>query len=128
MLDASAGVALLLNFNPQSDLIADRVLKNDVHVPHIFDLEVMQSIRRYLQRGDISNQVAESSIGNLIDLEMERHAPFPDIPRIWELRENLTAYDAAYIALAETMQCALLTTDVRLSRAPGIEAEVEVVR
>jgi predicted nucleic acid-binding protein len=98
-----------------------------LHAPHLLDLEVAQVLRRLLSRSQITEAQARRSLQTLPELPIERYPHLPLLPRIWELRSNLTAYDAAYLSLAEILEMPLWTRDGRLSRAPGIQAEVVVV-
>lgn len=86
----------------------------------------MGVLRRYSLSGGLSDERARVALHRLSTLEVERYPRTALLPRIWELRQNVSAYDAAYIALAETLEASLVTRDERLSRAPGIRAAVEV--
>ena len=81
-----------------------------------------------MREGDLDATSAASALQDLRSLDLERHAHEPLLDRIWALRENLTAYDAAYVALAEALDTALLTCDGRLARAPGAARHIELVR
>lgn len=83
-------------------------------------------LRRFLAAGEIDDWRAGAAFQDLSDLRLERHAHEPLLPRVWSLRKNLTAYDAAYVALAECLNATLVTSDAALSRAPGIGARIEV--
>jgi len=97
-------------------------------VPHLFDLEIMNALRRARLAGRLSPGRALGVLADLSALRATRYAHAPFVPRIWELGENLTAYDAAYVALAEALDAPLLTLDERLARAPGIRARLELAR
>jgi predicted nucleic acid-binding protein len=128
VLDASAIVELLLGTNPGRAIaarIADPAL--GLHVPHLADIEVAQALRRYVREGALDAASAASALEDLRSLDLERHAHEPLLDRIWALRENLTAYDGAYVALAEALDTILLTCDGRLARAPGVARRVELV-
>jgi predicted nucleic acid-binding protein len=90
------------------------------------DIEVVQIVRRYQRLGELSAEHGERAIDDLLDLPVDRYPHRPLLPRVWELRANLTAYDAAYVALAEALEAPLLTRDARLARAAH-RARVEVV-
>jgi predicted nucleic acid-binding protein len=106
----------------------DRLFSDDsLHVPHLFDVEVVQVIRRYWRAGEITPARGLQAIQDLADLPVTRHTHEPLIDRIWQLRANATAYDASYIALAEAMDAVLLTRDAALARVPGSKVVVEVV-
>jgi predicted nucleic acid-binding protein len=128
VLDASAVVALLLNTLP-GRRIAEAIAAPSLslHAPELLDIEVLQALRRYLRIGEITPERAAICVEALgqLDVLRYRHADF--VPRVWALRDNLTSYDAAYIALAEALDAPLLTLDARLAAAPGHRAEVRLV-
>lgn len=129
VLDASAIVELLLGTNQGRSIgarIADPALS--IHAPHLADVEVAQALRRYVREGELDAASAASALEDLRSLDLERHAHEPLLARIWELRQNLTAYDAVYVALAEALDTTLLTCDSRLARAPGVARRAELVR
>ncbi|MGB3681744.1 MAG: type II toxin-antitoxin system VapC family toxin [Rubrobacteraceae bacterium] len=127
VLDASAAVAVLLNLGENARVIGDRMNGTDgeVHVPHLFEIEVLSALRRRMigsPRPERSAQFVE----DLTSMRLTRYPHTALLPRIWELRHNITTYDAAYVALAETLDAPLVTLDARLSQAPGIRAAVEL--
>ena len=126
--DASAILELLLRtpFGAAVDARLFRV-RETVHVPALLDLEVAQVLRRYVARGDLAEPRARASLDLLVAFPMERYSHEPLVRRIWELRGNLTAYDAAYVALAEALRAPLLTCDSKLAAAPGTKARIELV-
>jgi predicted nucleic acid-binding protein len=128
VLDASAVVELLLG-TERGRLVADRIRDPalNLDVPHLLDVEVARALRRLVNAGELEADAAAVALADLRALDLERHAHEPLLERMWALRENLTAYDAAYVALAEALDTTLLTCDARLGRAPGIGADVEVV-
>ena len=95
-----------------------------LHAPHLIDLEVAQTLRR-LVLGGLMVQRADDALNDLVQLPVVRYPHHPFMARIWQLRSNVTAYDAAYLALAEFLNAPLLTLDARLSRASS-RAAVEV--
>jgi predicted nucleic acid-binding protein len=128
VLDASALLELLLGTETgraAAARIADPAL--GLHVPHLADVEIMQALRRYVREGTLDADSAAAAIDDLRSLDLERHGHEPLLERVWALRDNLTAYDAVYVALAEALECTLLTCDRRLARAPGLSRRVEVV-
>lgn len=129
VLDASALVELLLG-TERGRSIAARIADPGLglHAPHLADVEVVQALRRYVREGELEPDSAGSALEDLRSLDLERHAHEPLLDRVWALRANLTAYDAAYVALAEALDTTLLTCDARLARAPGISRRVEFVR
>ena len=128
VLDASAAVAVFLNLGSGASRIRERMAEedDDLHVPHLFEIEVMNVLRRYFLSGALSQERASLALSRLTTMRITRYPHTSLIERIWELRHNLTAYDATYIALAETLGAPLVTTDARLARASGIRAGVEV--
>ncbi len=128
VIDASAEVAVLLNVGPEVEAIRERIARpgETLHVPHLFDIEVLHALRGLSLRGNVSPQRARLAVSRLRDTQLARYPHTPLTWRIWELRENLTAYDAAYVALAEALGAPLITLDARLARASGIRAAVEV--
>ena len=97
-----------------------------LHVPHLFDVEVLHALRRLTLSGLVSESRCHRALKALSDLRVTRYPHAPLVHRIWELRDNLTAYDAAYVALAEALDAPLVTTDGRLARTPGHRARVEL--
>jgi predicted nucleic acid-binding protein len=130
VLDASAAVAVLLNLGAGAPRIRERMDRADdgLHVPHLFEVEVMNVLRRYALNGTLSAERARLALNRLFNMRVTRYPHTALLPRIWELKDNVTAYDAAYVALAETLEAPLITRDERLSRAPGIRAVVELYR
>jgi len=129
VLDASALVELLLD-TPAGRAIAARIADPalGLHVPHLADVEVAQALRRYARDGELDAADAAVALEGLRSLDLQRHAHEPLLDRIWELRQNLSAYDAVYLALAEVLDTVLLTCDCRLARTPGAARRVELVK
>jgi len=128
VLDASALVELLLGTKAGrgiAERIADPEL--DLHVPHLADVEVAQALRRYVREGELDSSSGAAALENLQALDIERHPHEPLLERVWALRNNLTAHDAVYVALAEALDATLLTCDARLARAPGARGRVVFV-
>ena len=127
VVDASAMLEVLLR-TPAAPAIEERLFEGGetLHAPHLIDLEVVQVLRRYAAAGEISAERAREALDDLAAFRLRRWAHEPLTLRIWDLRQNLTAYDAAYVALAEALSAPLLTRDRRLASAPGIRARVEV--
>jgi predicted nucleic acid-binding protein len=128
VVDASALVEVLLN-RPSGERVEHRLLDplEALHAPHLIDLEVAQALRRYQAVGEMSPQRARRALLAFVQMPLERHPHWPFLHRIWELRRNLTAYDAAYVALAEALDAPLLTCDRALASAPGHRAVVELI-
>ncbi len=128
VLDASAVLELLLNTDGGT-LVRDRIADpaESLHAPHLLSVEVAQVLRRYVATRSIDAEIGEAALGDLDDLDILRYAHEPFLGRIWELRDNVTAYDAVYLALAEVLDAPLLTFDARLGGAPGHGASVELL-
>ncbi len=123
VVDASAAISSLFSEGPaRRTLSADRL-----HAPHLIDPEIANGIRRRVSVGRISSDAGWRALDTWRRLGMTRHPTISLLERIWQLRDNLSAYDASYVALAEALGCSLLTADRRLSMAPGIECAVTVV-
>ncbi|MGH2735257.1 MAG: type II toxin-antitoxin system VapC family toxin [Actinomycetota bacterium] len=126
--DSSALIAALIDEGAAGESVRRRLSEDgDLHAPHLLDLEVISVVRRWVQQGRLSEERGTFALEELADLVVARYPHWPLRSRIWELRGNLSVYDAAYIALAETIGCPLLTGDRRLAGAPGIACDVEVV-
>ena len=128
VLDASAVVEIILQTEVGVALSGRLLaLESALHAPHLLDVEVAQVLRRFTLHGEVPSERAGQALEDLADLPIERYPHTMLLPRIWTLRDNLTAYDAAYVALAEILDATLLTRDGRISRASGHSARVEVV-
>jgi predicted nucleic acid-binding protein len=128
VLDASAVLEVVLA-TPAAPAILNRLVAvgETLHAPHLIDLEVLQVLRRYCATGEVSPVRAAEALADYLDFPMVRYPHDVLAVRIWELRENLTAYDAAYVALAEALSAPLVTRDRKLATAPGHRALIEVV-
>lgn len=110
------------------DLARARLARDPaLHAPYLVDLEVLSVLRRQAGAGLLDARRASFALQDLLDLPMTRYPHAPFARRVWELRSNLTPYDAAYVALTETLGCLLVTADARLAGAPGIRCDVEVL-
>jgi predicted nucleic acid-binding protein len=128
VVDASALLELLLRTDAANTIEARLFRRGEtIHVPALIDLEVAQVLRRYVARSEMLAPRARAALDIVAQFPMERYLHEPLLPRIWELRENLTAYDAAYVALAEGLRAPLVTCDGKLANAPGVRADVEVI-
>ena len=127
VLDASAVVELLLGTN-SGQQVAARIADpaEGLHVPHLVDVEVTQALRRYAREGELDGAAALTALNDFRGLDLTRHAHEPLLDRVWELRRNLTAYDAVYLALAEVLDSRLVTCDAALARAPGVASRAEL--
>jgi predicted nucleic acid-binding protein len=128
VLDASAVVELLLD-TPAGRRIA--ILIEDpalaVHVPHLLDVEVVSALRRLVRDDAIDADDAADAIVNLRALDLQRHAHEPLLDRMWELRQNVSAYDAVYLALAEGLEADLVTCDAKLGRGAKARTRIQLV-
>ena len=128
VLDASTVLEVLLRTQPGTALEA-RLFDpaETLHAPHLIDVEIAQVLRRYAASGDVDTNRSRAALLDLVDLPVTRYPHDFLLSRVWELRNNLTAYDAVYVALAEALDAPLLTRDRRLANAPGHNAKIEVV-
>ena len=126
VLDASAAVDWLLQ-TPAGQRIENRIYSRNetLHAPHLLDLEVTQVLRRLVQQGVVPAHRADEAMRDLLDLRVNRYAHFVLLPRIWQLRHSFSAYDAAYIVLAEKLGGTLVTRDRRLASPTGHAATIE---
>jgi len=123
VLDASAAISALLN-----DGLARRLISTEtINAPHLVDTEVISTLRRPSAAGALTPEAARRALDVWAGLGIIRYAAAPLLGRVWALRDNVTAYDAMYVALAEALDCPLVTADARLSRAPGISCAVTIV-
>jgi len=128
VVDASVVVASLLSTGGAGARARERLrLDPDLHVPHLLDVEVTAALRRRVRLGQTDVEVATEVMADLADLAAMRWDHEPLLRRVWELRENVTPYDAVYVVLAEMLDAPLVTSDARLSRAPGLNCRVEVL-
>lgn len=127
VLDASAAVDWLLHTVPGQRIEQRIYLRNEtLHCPHLLDLEVAQVLRRLVSEGTISNRRAAEAIEDLSNVRISRYRHDVFLPRIWHHRNNLSAYDAAYVCLAQSLVAPLITRDNRLAAAPGHTAKIEL--
>ncbi len=128
VVDASVVVASLLSTGGAGARAREQLrLDPDLHVPHLLDVEVTAALRRRVRLGQTDVEVATEVMADLADLAALRWDHEPLLRRVWELRENVTPYDAVYVVLAEMLDAPLVTSDARLSRAPGLNCRVEVL-
>jgi predicted nucleic acid-binding protein len=123
VVDASAAVSGLLHAGGARDRLATEAL----HAPHVLDIEVTDVVRKLLLRRTVTGEDAWHALAVWKQLGVHRHPSIGLLERIWELRDNVSAYDAAYIALAETLGCHLVTADQRLATASGPRCTIEIV-
>ncbi len=123
VVDASVALSGLLN-----DGLAREVLATDqLHAPHLVDSEVASGLGRRVASGRVEAEDGWTALDTWRRLGITRYAVHPLLDRVWQLRDNVSAYDAGYVALAESLSCALVTADARLSRTPGARCPITVV-
>ena len=129
VVDASALLEFLLQTSigtrVEARLFRDE--DDEFHSPHLVDVEVTQGLRRLVRVGEVTADRAAEAIADLADLDLHRHPHLDLLTRAWKLRENVTAYDAMYVALAEALGAPLVTCDKPLGKAPGHRAQIEVI-
>jgi predicted nucleic acid-binding protein len=127
VLDASATVDWLLQTSAGQH-IENRMYsaRESLHAPHLLDLEVAQVLRRLVREGTVPANRADEAVRDLLDLRLTRYPHSMLLPRVWQLRHNFSAYDAAYVGLAEKLGAPLITRDGRLAAAPGHAAIIEL--
>jgi predicted nucleic acid-binding protein len=128
VVDASA----VLEFLRQTGVgarVEDRLFRDEdeLHAPHLLDVEVVQGLRRLVRAGEVRSGRADEAIADLADLDLHRHAHVDLLARAWKLRDNISAYDAMYVALAEAIEATVVTCDSPLAKAPGHHARIEVI-
>ena len=128
VVDASVLAPALADNGPDGDLARKRLRGETLAAPELIDLETISVVRRQCAAGELDGRRAALALKDLADLPLRRAAHLPLLARCWELRENLTVYDAAYVALAELLDVALLTADAGLAGAPGLRCRLELLR
>lgn len=128
VVDASVVVQVLVGDHAGAALTARLVGSNDAAAaPHLLDVEVASVFRRLVREGAVTAERAAEALDDLAAMQVARHAHHDLLPRIWSLRDSLTAYDAAYVALAEALDADLWTRDARLARARGPRCRITVM-
>jgi predicted nucleic acid-binding protein len=126
VVDTSAVVGALVAHPPNQALVDRLRADGDLHAPHLLDVEVLHALRRLVLGGQLTEDRAVDVRADFADLTVVRYGHAPLADRTWELRNNLTAYDATFVALAEALHVPLVTCDARLAGAPGNVAVVEL--
>ena len=128
VLDASALVEVILR-TPIGSAIEQRIISSaeTLHAPHLIDIETTHVLRRYVAKGSIDAKRGREAIDDVASLSLRRYGHAGLLPRVWEMRNNLTAYDAVYVALAQVLNAPLLTCDRRLAAAVGHRAQIETM-
>lgn len=128
VVDASTVAVAVTDDGVEGNAARNRLLEDpDLHAPHLIDLEVISVLRGLRRAGRVEPERAALALEDLSELPLVRYPHWPLAARIWELRANLSPYDASYVALAENLDCALLTGDHRIARAAGVHCEVEIL-
>ncbi|HEX6388224.1 MAG TPA: type II toxin-antitoxin system VapC family toxin [Solirubrobacteraceae bacterium] len=126
VVDTSAVVEALAGRAPDPRLVARLAGDGDLHAPHLVDVEVLHALRGLTRAGALSEDRANDARTDFADLAITRYPHERLTDRMWELRHNLTAYDAAFVALAEALGAPLVTCDAKLGATPKLSAAVEV--
>jgi predicted nucleic acid-binding protein len=128
VVDASVLAPALADDGGDGDAARARLGGQALAAPELIDLETTSVIRRRLQIGQLQARRAELALTDLFELPLRRVAHRPLLARCWELRENVSVYDAAYVALAELLDAVLVTADARLAGAPGVRCRFDLLR
>jgi predicted nucleic acid-binding protein len=128
VLDASALLEFLLQ-TPLGIRVEARLFRatHEFHAPHLVDVEVAQGLRRLVRLGQVSADRAADALADLADFDLHRHQHLDLLSRVWMLRDNITAYDAMYVALAEAIGAAIITCDLPLAKTTGHGARIEAI-
>ena len=127
VVDASVIVTALADDGADGARARHRLVGEELLAPHLVDIEVVSAWRRLAAAGHLGEQRANQAIHDLQQMRIRRVAHPPLLDRCWQLRQNLTVYDAAYVALAEQADAVLVTGDRKLAAAPGITCAIEVL-
>jgi predicted nucleic acid-binding protein len=126
VLDTSAAIRALLEPDPGMDVLRLIDREDEVHAPYLIDIEFLHAMRGLVLRQRVTHARALGSLADFADLPIVRYPHLPHADRIWALRDNLSAYDATFVALAEALGATLVTCDARLARTPGHRARIEL--
>ncbi|WP_198587126.1 type II toxin-antitoxin system VapC family toxin [Glycomyces xiaoerkulensis] len=124
VLDNSAFVEFLIGDTDLGRRTRKLLLGQEVAAPHVVDLECASVLRRLVRRGVLDEERASKALRLLSRFDLHRFDHTPLLPRIWQLRDNMTAYDASFAALAETLDASLVTVDSKFERTPGLRCRV----
>lgn len=128
VIDASVLAPVLSDDSDEGDHLRQRLRGQRLTAPELIDLEVQSVLRSGVRRGLLDERRARQAWGDLVSMPLDRAGHRPLLPRAWELRDNLTTYDATYVALAEALGAILLTADNKLANAPGIRCDVDLIQ
>jgi predicted nucleic acid-binding protein len=126
VVDTSAIVDALVGQSPKPQLITRLSTDADLHAPHLLDVELLHALRRLVSTGRLSEDRAAEARADFADMVILRYPHQPLADRVWELRHNVGAYDATFLALAEALEVPLVTCDARLARAQAHHANIEL--
>jgi predicted nucleic acid-binding protein len=126
VVDTSAILDAIAAYESAPGLIARLAADGDLHAPHVIDVEILHALRGMLMREEITPERAADARTDFAETVLLRYPHEPLSDRIWELRHNLSAYDAAFVALAETLEMPLVTCDARLASSSGHNAQIEL--
>lgn len=126
VVDTSAILEVLAARDPAPGLVERLADDGDLHAPHLIDVEILQALRRMVRREEISEDRAADVRSDFADTAIVRYGHPPLSDRMWELRHNLSAYDAAFVTLAELLAVPLVTCDGRIASAAGHDARIEL--
>jgi len=127
VVDASVLATALADDGTDGDIARGRLRGQELAAPELIDLEVVSVLRRQLSVGRLDARRAGLALDDLLELPIRRVSHRALLRRCWQLRDNLSVYDAAYVALAEALDAPLLTADARLAKAPGVGCAIEVL-
>jgi predicted nucleic acid-binding protein len=123
VVDATTIVSGLLMRGDARDFLAN----NELHIPTLADSEIVSTLTRMVRNKDLAATAAKSTLDAWLGIAVQRHMAYSDLLRMWDLRHNVKAYDATYVALAERLQIPLVTCDKRLTTAAGVKCELVLV-
>lgn len=127
-MDASALLDALVRSDDHGERVRDRLeIDLDQHAPHVLRAEALSGLRKLTATGEVAERQGATLARQIMDFSIDMYPIEAFIPRIWGLRENVSVYDAWYVALAEALDIPLVTTDHRLARAPGITCAIELI-
>jgi predicted nucleic acid-binding protein len=127
VVDASVIAPAVVDGGPDGEMCRARIKGQSLAAPDLLRVEAVSVIRRRLPAGGLTEKQATHAIGDLLSLPIAVYPTAALLRRVWELRDNVTAYDACYVALAEALRCPLVTADRRLAKAPGTRCEFDLV-
>lgn len=127
VVDASVIAPAIADGGPDGEICRDRIKGQLLAAPDLLRIEVLSVLRLHVNTGQLSPRQASNAVDDLMNLPITAYPTAPLIRRCWELRGNVTAYDACYVSLAEALGSTLLTADARLAKAPGTRCRFDVV-